>query len=126
MNDQVFWDRVMDMPPWEAEQELVLRREQIALENAMLMTERAKIDPRGGRRQEQEHKDLGVAISENGAALCRINERIKYLRKLQDQIRWRHAVENLFGYEAVEQCLVYMAQQWNCMDNRRSEWTGKA
>jgi hypothetical protein len=122
--DAVFWDRILDMPPMEAEQECVLRREQIALENAMLMTERAKITPPHGSKQRADFSDMGVALSQNAAQLTKLNERIKYLRRLQDKVQWKEAVRDLFGDDAVDRCVVYMEQRWGELYDLRREWAG--
>lgn len=43
--------------------------------------------------------------------MTKLNERIKELRKLQDRICWREAVQAVFGTEGVSSCLVWMEQQ---------------
>lgn len=121
-SEQVFWDRIVGMPALEAEQECLMRREKLVLENAMLQTERARIDPPIGPRQVNEFKDLGVAIQQNSALLSRLNEHIKYLRKLQDRINWKHAVKDLFGEEAMTQCVVYMEQKFSEVSEMRKQW----
>jgi len=118
-SEAIFWERVADMPAWEAEQELVLRRESVVLENAMLMSEREKLCK--GRR---EYRMLGVALFENNAQLTAIGERIRYLRKLQDKVQLKTAVIELFGQEAFEQCVVYMEQQYGEKCDQRREWNG--
>jgi hypothetical protein len=120
--DAIFWDRLQDMPPMEAEQECVMRRERIALENAMLHTERTKINPPVGSTQRKEFADMGVAMSENMAQMTKLNERIKYLRRLQDKVQWRETVRELFGDDAVEQCIVHMEQRWGELYELRRQW----
>lgn len=120
-DDAVFWDRIAGMPAWEAEQELVMRREGVALQNAMLSMERAKL-PKASRS----HHDLGVAILENNAQLTPIGERLRYLRKLQDRWSWKNAVRDLFGQEAMLECIVYMEQQNSEQRDQRREWAGAA
>lgn len=117
-SEAIFWERVADMPAWEAEQELVLRRESVVLENAMLMSERERLS--NGR----ESRAISAAIAENNAQLTAIGERIKYLRKLQDKVQWKKAVIDLFGQEAFEQCVVYMEQQYGEKCDQRREWNG--
>lgn len=110
-DDMIFWDRIHDMPPVEAEQECVLRRENNSLQIAMLQREHAGvIDRRGAKCQEA--RDIGVAIAEVGAQNTALNERIKYLRKLQDKLQWKEAVRTLFGDEACEQCVVWIQQTY--------------
>jgi hypothetical protein len=103
-DDAVFWDRLFDMPAWEAEQECVIRRESLVLENAMLNGENVKA-------YGKEKAAIGLAVQGNNSVISKLNERIKYLRKLQDRVQWRNAVYDLFGQDAVDQCLIYMAQQ---------------
>ena len=119
-DDSMFWDRIHDMPAWEAEQECVMRRESLSLENAMLQSERAKLSPPIGRSRKVEFDAIGVAMAENNALLARLYERIKYLRKLQDKIHWKESVRVLFGDDAVSQCLEHMELQWrDVFDGRR-------
>ena len=108
-DDQVFWDRIADMPSWEAEQECVLRREHNSLQLSMLQRELVGVQDRRGAKC-KEARDIGVAIFEVNAQNTALNERIKYLRNLQAKVCWRMAVETLFGVEAVEQCKVWLAQ----------------
>jgi hypothetical protein len=116
-SDAVFWDRLHGMPNWEAEQECVMRRERLALENAMLNVEKVK------SRRPLERDQLGAAILENNSQLTTLNERIKYLRKLQDRIQWKETVRELFGDEAVTQCKVHMEMQWAEVFSKRREWS---
>lgn len=120
--DAMFWERTQDMPPMEAEQECVMRREQLALENAMLHTGRTKINPPTSPKQREAFADMGVAMSENMVQMTKLNERIKYLRKLQDKVHWRETVRDLFGDDAVEQCIVHMEQRWNELYDLRRQW----
>ncbi len=106
--DQVFWDRVADMPSVEAEQECVLRRENNALQIAMLQGELAECLAKHGPSKES--RALTVAMAEVQAQNSVLNERIKYLRKLQNAVNWRMAVEAVFGAEGVEQCKVWLAK----------------
>jgi hypothetical protein len=123
--DKVFWDRVEEMPAWEAEQECVSRRERLCLENAMLGEERNKLMPLNSSIRTKEHKALGIAIQGNESQCTKLNERIRYLRKLQDRVQWKDAVINLFGQESFEQCVVWLEQQYGHMAATRREWAGK-
>jgi hypothetical protein len=114
-DDAVFWDRLAEMPAWEAEQECVTRRESLVLENAMLGGEQVRA---AGR----EHGAICGSIRENNAQISRLVERIKYLRKLQDRVHWRETVRELFGDEAVEQCVVHIEQKWADVYGKRREW----
>lgn len=103
-DDDLFWDRIEEMPLIEAEQELVLRREKNNLTIAMLKREQETAWP-------QKEKDkIGVEMFQVMAQMTKINERLKYIRKLQDTIRWKNAVKALYGQEAVEQCLIWIEQ----------------
>ena len=113
--DATFWERLADMPAWEAEQECVMRRESLVLENAMLNGELLKT-------QGRERSALGAAMAENNAQLTKLMERIKYLRKMQDRIHWREAVRDLFGDDAVEQCIVHIEQRWMDVYGQRRQW----
>lgn len=110
-DDQIFWDRIHDMPAVEAEQECVLRRENNSLQIAMLQKEHAAVMSRRGAKC-QEARDIGVAIAEVGAQNTALNERIKYLRNLQTKIQWKEAVRTLFGDDACEQCVVWIQQTY--------------
>lgn len=123
--DAIFWDRLHAMPAWEAEQECVLRREGLALENAMLNSERARINPPIGARQKEEFAALGVALMDNAARFTKLNERIRYLRKLQDTIHWKEAVSTLYGTDAAEECVVWIEQRWAEVYGRRREWAAE-
>lgn len=104
--DRIFWERLADMPWLEAEQECVLRREDIVLQINMLNSMRTDIGKSSAKA-----KELGRAQFDCQSQLVMLNEQIKYLRKIQDQVKWRRAVETLFGREACEQCVVWIAQQ---------------
>lgn len=102
ISDQVFWDRLQDMPLAEAEQELVLRREENALVLAMLQKEKSEA------KNKFIEKDIGNEIFNVMSQMTKINERIKYLRKLQDKVTWKNAVRALYGQDAVEECVIWI------------------
>jgi len=112
-DDQQFWDRIADMPWLEAEQECVLRRENNALQIAMLTQERARLQDERGVRRGGEIDRIGVEISTLGSQNCVLNERIKYMRKVGDIVSWRKAVTEVLGREAYEQIAEHLA---------RTEW----
>lgn len=118
-DDTIFWERIADMPPWEAEQECVMRREDHCLQIAMLAREKDEALSRG---KPAEARKLGVALFEVGAQNTRINEHIKYLRKLQSKLEWKQAVKTLFGQEAYEQCAVWLEQEYGHINAVRREW----
>lgn len=115
-DDDIFWDRLADMPAWEAEQECVMRREAVILRFAMLTSEKAKA------KTNDEAARIGVAIAQDSGQLSLLNERIKYLRKLQSRIEWKEAVRVLYGDDAVDQCVTWMQQQYNDIHEKRKEW----
>lgn len=109
--DAVFWERIADMPALEAEQELVARRRALMSENAALAEQHRQPGDAAGRRMIANSDLIGV-----------LNDRIKYLRRLQDAVRWRAAVGALFGDEAIERCVVWMEQQRLTLDDGREDW----
>ena len=115
--DSIFWDRLADMPAWEAEQECVSRREQLVLEKDMMISERGRLG------ECQDSHAMGLAIIENNAQLTKLNERIKYLRKLQHHLQWKEAVRELFGQEAYEQCIVWIELHYQEQLQKRREWS---
>ncbi len=107
--EQIFWDRLVDMPLVEAEQELVLRREEIAKEESQ-RAQRLNATTANSARRNDYRKEIAASKAAE-ANLTKINERIKYYRKLQDRLHWRNAVREFFGDDAVTECLVWMEQQ---------------
>jgi hypothetical protein len=117
--DQIFWDRIEQMPAWEAEQECVMRREHNALQLAMLKSEQSAAST------PKERTRIGAAVDEIHGQFTLLNERIKYLRKLQDRLQWKRAVQTLFGQEAYEQCVVWLEQEYGHIADERRSWDGK-
>ena len=124
MDDEVFWDRLEQMPAWEAEQELVLRRERNQLELAVLTVARSEVSERPGKQSKREAERIGVEIQSINRQMTRINERIKYLRRLMDRLQWKEAVKAVFGDEGYEQCVVWIEQNYGEIHNKRREWNG--
>lgn len=80
--DQVFWDRLADMPWVEAEQECVSRREQLLLELAVLRSAKPNVSlPR-------DREAITAEETYMNGQLSLLNERIRYLRKVQERVRW--------------------------------------
>lgn len=121
-DDCVFWDRLAEMPPLEAEQELVLRREELTLATNMLRNKMADSKIAG---RSKEATEIGNAIRTVDSQLSLIGERIKYLRKVEDHVRWRDAVLNVLGQDALEACVIWRIQQGQEADNMRRRWAGK-
>lgn len=101
MNNAIFWERIKEMPDIEAEQELILRREELTLQKAMLG---AQID----KCAEKEAKAIGREIRSMDASLTKINEELKIVRRRMDRLCWRNAVKANFGQEGFEKCLIWM------------------
>lgn len=108
-DDQIFWDRLQDMPHFEAEQELVMRREDLLLQRAMLAGELEKAKE---TRSRKDVTRIGTGLLDVAAQLSLINERIKYIRRLGDRIKWRAAVAAVAGEDVVEQCLIWMEMEY--------------
>lgn len=102
--DQIFWDRLEEMPDLEAEQELVLRRLIVIRENAELASQKSGDYSRRG-------VELGLLISANAAQLSLINERLKMIRKRMDRADWKNAVLALYGQEGYEKCRAWIIQE---------------
>ena len=107
-DDRMFWERLAEMPLAEQEQECVLRREHCSLQTAMLRHELLLANE---RKDSKEAKRLGVAIFEIGSQNTLLNERIKYLRRLDDKTSWREAVRTVLGEDAYEACVAWRIQQ---------------
>jgi hypothetical protein len=120
-DDRVFWDRLAEMPALEAEQELVSRREGLMLEVNMLRNEMSAAKH---AKREKEAIEIGRAIRDADSQLGLIGERIKYMRKVEDAIRWRKAVETVLGQEALEACLIWRVQEGREADDMRRSWAG--
>ncbi len=113
--DWLFWERLEDMPAWEAEQECVMRREALAVRIGELITAQKTASKR-------EAASLGAELHHTSGQLAKLNERIKYLRKLQTRMEWREAVKVLFGEDAMTQCIVYIEQRWQERHDVRRQW----
>lgn len=101
-SEQIFWDRLIDMPDIEAEQELLLRRDELVLQNAMLSQEKNSAKNRFIER------DLGTAMAENNALLTKVNDEIKIIRQRMDRLNWRNAVKAVFGDDGYLKCRQWM------------------
>ena len=96
--------------------------EQLCLQMSMLDNERENIArPLTGQR-EREYKKIGVAKTEIAAQLTKINERVKYLRKLQTMLQWKEAVRVLFGQDAFDECVIFIEQRYQHLEDTRHEW----
>lgn len=102
-----FLDRLQDMPDYEAEQELVMRMETVALELAVLTNARAELE--AGPKKSQEWRRLGQEMQILMQDSARLSHALKACRKRQDAIAWPKAVTALFGDEGYTQCRIWMA-----------------
>lgn len=118
-DDEIFWERIIDMPPWEAEQELVLRREKVVAEIGAMLNEMAAAKAAGNLKRAGV---LAIQQHAHAAQLTKVNERIKYLRKLQNRVQWKEAVLALYGQEAYERCVVWIEQQYGHIEDQRRVW----
>ena len=91
----------------------------------MLESERNKLLPLNSSVRTREYKALGLAIRENASRQTKLNEHIKYVRKLQNRLQWKDAVLALFGQEGYEQCVVWIEQHHGHLISTRREWAGK-
>lgn len=122
IDDLIFWERIAEMPLWEAEQECVMRREENALQRAMLQNEK---DSAAAKNRKNEEREIGAEIYQLMSQSTKLNERITMLRKLQDKIHWRSAVKALYGDEAATDCLVWMETNNSEIWEKRREWSRK-
>lgn len=99
LDDQVFWDRLVDMPHVEALDELRARRVEI-------IQERADAEASRGTRRWDMQAEFARA-----ASLSRVNAEMKRRNTLQSQTRLRDAVIAVFGAEGYELCKVWMASK---------------
>ena len=102
--DQKFWDRLADMPWTEAEQECVLRRESLVLQLGMLETERVN------SRCKKDDERISEGLNDVRAQLSLIKERLMYLRRALDAVRWRKGVQEVLGVDAYLQVSEYLAK----------------
>lgn len=102
--DAIFWERIAEMPWVEAEQECVSRREQLAGRIQELTIERMSAVLK-------HREEVGTEIADCAAQLTRLNGRIKYLRKAQDNVNWRKAVTALWGQEGYEMCREWLVRE---------------
>lgn len=104
----ILLERVADMPDIEAEQELVLRKENFALEMAMLSAELSKLPP---DKKNKKRTDIGYAIQVIGQDQFRMNAVLAAIRKRIEARKWSNAVMSVCGSEVWAQCREWMAAQ---------------
>lgn len=122
MDDAIFWERIIDMPLWEAEQELVARREWIRAQQAETLVRQRLHEQQGNHLKARTEVLKRDAL---GVQSTMVNERIKYMRNLQNRLNWKDAVLAIYGQEGYEKCVVWMEQMYGEMDDRRREWKGQ-
>jgi hypothetical protein len=103
-----FLEVVQEMPDIEAEQQIVLRKEQAAMELAMLNTELAKY---GKDKKHPTVIEIGHAIQVVCADNVLLNARLKEVRERMSRLQWSEAVRAIFGVDGWAQCREWMAAQ---------------
>lgn len=101
-----FLEVVQEMPDVEAEQEIVLRKENAALELAMLNAELSRFD-----KKSDHAKEIGYAIQVVCADNVLLNARLKEVRARMERLKWGNAVLAVLGAEAWAACREWMAMQ---------------
>lgn len=97
--DQIFWDRLVEMPYVEAIDELQRRR-------AHLVEERAEAEIDRGTFRWDARADQARATQ-----FTRINAELKRMNQLQNDLSFKRAVIAIFGLEGYEQCKVWIASR---------------
>ena len=92
MNDDAFWDRLTEMPYWEAEQELRARR-------LWAMTQKREA-AKGGEGGRMADMDLLIA---------RINDELHLICQAQDRVNIRRAMRAVLPPEMYEAVIVHVA-----------------
>lgn len=116
-DDRVFWDRLEEMPAWEAEQECVLRREHNALAMNMLQSERERA------KSDNERRAIGVELFRVAGQNSLLNERIRYLRRLENKVQWKEAVKEVLGADAFNACVEWIeASVYAEHQDMRRQW----
>ncbi len=102
-DDQVFWDRIADMPWVEAELECVKRREE-------LTQQRHDLEAEVLSQTHRQRRDLAkLNAKEIDGQLTLLNERIKWLRKVQARVSWAEACRAVLDHETYTEVRVRMA-----------------
>jgi hypothetical protein len=99
-DDQVFWDRLQDMPWVEAEAECVRRREEVALQKNMLD------NTLKAARTSRERDDIVAGLNDCNSQLTLLNERIKWLRKTQAQANLKEACRQVLDADTFAEVCV--------------------
>lgn len=100
-SDDIFWERLLEMPDIEAEQELVARRAIVIRENAELSAWAA------GRFNKE---GVGAQINQNNLQLTLLNDHLKMIRKRMDRCSWKNAVLECLGQDAFDICQHWIRQ----------------
>lgn len=100
-DDQIFWERLEDMPDIEALQELSQRRE------SMVARKTEIIDYWRGRFKKMSAEDT-ESFASIDLALVKINDEIKTRNRRMDNASWRAAVRAIYGEEGYVRCREWM------------------
>lgn len=106
-----FLERVSHMPLEEAETELVLRKEQAALDLAMLHTELHRLGEMGANKKKKtlEGVQCGRAIQVVHQDMTLIGEALREVRSKLERVTWQRAVQAVFGSEGYDKCRLWIA-----------------
>lgn len=121
--EMIFWERVAEMPPWEAEQELVSRKHDATRRREAALAAQGKARK---WRNEPEIRRWGTEVDSINRLLGKLNDRITYLRKLQDRMQWKHAVIALYGQDAYNDCVMWIEQHYGEQTEQRRKWAAMA
>ncbi|MES2730001.1 MAG: hypothetical protein V4621_07925 [Pseudomonadota bacterium] len=103
-NDEIFWERLEEMPDLEAEMELVARRLIVLRENAELIAQKTG-------RNSTHGDELGIHISQNGLQLSLLNERLTEIRRRMNRASWQNAIRAVYGAEGYEKCRAWVMME---------------
>lgn len=104
-DEQVFWDRIADMPDIEAKHEFMRRKDDLVLQNAMLLQQKTAAE-----NFDVGH-EIGVAMQENVALASLINSELKIINERMERLSWKSAVKAVFGEEGYLKCRQWMEME---------------
>lgn len=96
--EEMFWDRLLEMPDLEAHQELLMRKDKITLENAMLQTEKNSAE------NLREEMDIGATMQMNNALLTKIGSHLKIINLRMNRLSWQNAIRAVYGDDGYIKC----------------------
>lgn len=119
-SDMVFWERLEEMPHWEAEQECVLRRNALVERKASIEAQRkdTPVTRYGIEAKEALFKEIKLIDGQ----MSKLNDRISALRRLQTAVNWRASIKAVCTPDVYEAVCVYHEQQFGHIDDQRTRW----